>query len=142
MNLGKDVKGILIQAPLASGGSDPLSTVVDMEGFEGCLFVGIVGTAGSTDVATLKISEAATSDGSMGDLSGITGSTSAGESDKFIMIDVYKPKDQFLQATITRSAAVEYGGTMAYQYGPLKRPTTHDSSTLATALVLGITPTT
>jgi hypothetical protein len=142
MNLGKDVKNILIQAPLASGGSDPTSTIVDMQNFEGCMFTGIVGTAGSTDVTTLAISESSSSSGSWNALSGITASTSAGESDVMLILDVYKPLDRFLRATLTRSDAVEYGGTLAQQYMPFKRPTTHDSSTLGATLVLGVSPTT
>lgn len=141
-NLGKEVKQILIQAPLASGSSDPTSTVVDMQGFEGCLFTGLVGTVGSTDVATLKISESSSSGGSYNDLSGITASTTAGNSDTMLIIDVYKPKDRFLQATITRSGVVEYGGTVATQYLPSKSPTAHDSSTLGATMIFGVTPST
>ena len=43
-NLSKDVKISLIQAPLAAGSSDPNSTALDMAGYDGCLFIGLLGT--------------------------------------------------------------------------------------------------
>lgn len=142
-NLGKEVKQILIQAPLTSGtGTDPDSTVIDMQGFEGCLITAIIGNADSTGVITVKVQESSSSSGSWNDLSGITASTSAGESDVMLIYDVYKPKDRFLRVNVARTTGVAYGGTIATQYGALVKPTTHDSSTLGATMIFGVTPST
>ena len=141
VNLGKSVSAFLIQNPLTSGGgSDPDSSIVDMQGYEGALFLGVVGTQDSTGVCTLKVSEDSSSGGSFNDLSGMTVATSAGESDKLFLINVIKPNDRFLRATITRSAASEYGGTVVLQYGGHKLPSIHTS--LGATMIQGITPST
>ena len=54
MNLSKDVKVTLVQAPLADGQTDPDSGSVDMRGFEGVMFLGIVGTVTGSGTASLK----------------------------------------------------------------------------------------
>lgn len=128
-NLSKEIAGTLVQAPLASAGGDLASNYVDMQGFDGVLFVGNLGTAGSTDVATLAAWDS-TATGSTGTaISGATQTSTASKSDSFFMLDVYRPRKRFVKTHFTRSAAVEYGGTMAYRYGPRVRPTVHSSTT-------------
>jgi hypothetical protein len=57
MNLSKDVKITLVQPPLADGQTDPDSAAVDMQGFEGVMFVGILGTVTADGTACLKASQ-------------------------------------------------------------------------------------
>jgi len=142
MNLSKDTKFTGVQAPLASGGTDLASTYVDMSAFDGVIFCGYLGTAGATDVATLA-AWGSTSTGSTGTaISGATVSSSAGEDDKLFLLDISRPRTRYVKTHITRSAAVEYGGTIAQQYGPRYRPTTHTAATLAAAAVLKVPQTT
>ena len=140
MNLSKDVKVTLVQAPLADGQTDPDSSSVDMQGFEGVLFIGIVGTVTGSGTASLKASQSS-DNSSFNDLSGVTATGSAGGSDKFILLDVYRPLDRYVRTTLTRAVANPiYGGTIAIQYGAHKKPTIHDAATLAAAAILGISP--
>jgi hypothetical protein len=140
MNLSKNVKITLVQAPLADGQTDPDSAAVDMQGFEGVMFVGIVGTVIGSGTAALKASQSS-DNANFNDLSGVAATGGAGGSDKFLVLDVYRPLDRYVRTTLTRAVANSiYGGTIAIQYGAHKRPTIHDAATLAAAAVLGISP--
>lgn len=130
-NLSKDCKITFVQAPLASGGTDPASNYVDMSGYDGVLFIGCLGTAGSTDVCTLAAQgSTATGSTTFVSITSATQTSTAGLDDKFFAIDVYRPRTRYVKTLLTRSAAVEYGGTVAIQYGGRRvAPVTHGTST-------------
>jgi hypothetical protein len=138
MNLSKNVKVTLVQPALADGQTDPDSAAVDMQGFEGVMFVGILGTVTEGGTAALKAAQFS-DNVNFNDLSGVVATGDA--SDKFLVLDVYRPLDRYVRTTLTRAVANSiYGGTLAIQYGTHKRPTIHDAATLAAAAVLGISP--
>ena len=131
----------LVQAPLASGGTDLWSTKVPMAGFDGCRFIGLLGTAGSTDIAQFRIygstssTASSTSDGFTLEAATANKSTTASKSDSLFDMDVYRPRSRYLSAKIQRSAAVEYGGTIAIRYNRIAQSSTRGSTTLAAAAV-------
>jgi hypothetical protein len=136
MNLSKNILPALVQAPLASGGTDLASSYVDTQGCEGVLFTGILGTAGSTDVCTLA-AWGSSSTGSTGSaLSGLTMTSTAGVDDKLMVLDVYRPLYRYVKTHVTRSAAVEYGGTLAQSYGNRVSPVSSTGSTLLAAPIV------
>ena len=135
-NFSKGVKCTLVQAPLASGTSDPASNYVDMSGYEGVCFVGLVGTAGTGATATLTVQDCTASTGTFANMS--TGSaqvaTTGGLDDKFLMVDVYRPRARYVKTKLTRGTSnVEYGGTIALQYGARKEVVTQSTSTIGVA---------
>lgn len=123
----------LVQAALTStGATDPLSGYVDTANADDVVFRGILGTAGSTDVATLAIVES-TSTGSTGTaISGATVSSTAGDSDKMMKIGVSRPRLRYVAAKLTRSGVVEWGGTIATVSGVRVKPSTDDATTVLT----------
>ena len=131
----------LVQAPLASGGTDPFATAVDMSGYDGVRFLGILGTAGSTDVCTFAAYGAAsststsTSDGYTLLSTAATMSSSAGEDDKLFDINVFRPRSRWVTSKITCSAAIEYGGSITQRYGRIAESSTRGSTTLVAAAV-------
>jgi hypothetical protein len=136
MNLSKNVEVVGVQAPLASGGTDHASSYVDLKGFLGCQFVGYVGTAGATDTCKLQV-WLSTSTSSTGHASTALSMTStAGDDDKLIVLDVYRPKRRYVKTHLTRSAAVEYGGTVAVKYGADDAPVSSTGATLVSAPLL------
>jgi hypothetical protein len=136
MNLSKNILPALVQAPLASGGTDLASSYVDTQGCEGVLFTGILGTAGSTDVCTLA-AWGSSSTGSTGSaLSGLTMTSTAGVDDKLMVLDVYRPLYRYVKTHLTRSAAVEFGGTVAQSYGMRVSPVSSTGSTLLAAPIV------
>jgi HK97 family phage prohead protease len=73
--------------------------------------------------------------------SGAVVTGAAGGSDKFFVLDVFRPLKRYVRTTLTRAVAnFIYGGTIAIQYGAHKKPTIHDAATLAAAAILGISP--
>jgi len=140
MNFLRNNKITGVQAPLASGGTDLASTYVDMDGFDDVTFLGHLGTAGSTDVCTLTIWESS-STSSTGSVTANTISSSAGESDKVICLEQYRPNARYVKTHVTRSAAVEYGGTIAIQSEARTVPVSTTGATLAATPVIGISST-
>jgi hypothetical protein len=141
LNLSKETKVTLVQAPLADGQTDPDSSSVDMLGFEGVMFIGIAGTITGNGTVSLKASQSS-NNADFNDLSGIVATTvAASDDDSFLLLDVYRPTDRYVRTTLTRAVDNSvYGGTIAIQYGAHTQPTVHDAATLAVAAVLGISP--
>lgn len=139
--LSKNVKVTLVQPPLADGQTDPDSAAVDMRGYDGVMFVGITGTITGSGTVSLKAAQSSDNQNFI-DLEGMVATTVAGvDDDSFLILDVYKPRKQYVRTTLTRAVANSvYGGTIAIQYEAKERPTEHDAATLAVAAVLGLSP--
>jgi hypothetical protein len=141
-NLIREVLPTMVQAPLAAGATDVFSSKVDMQGYEGCLFVGNVGTVNSTGKIRLRAYGSAsstatsTSDGFTLTTTGSVITTTAGGSDGELALEVYRPRSRYLSCKVDRlSSSAEYGGTVAYRYGPKTISSTKGStSALATAV--------
>lgn len=144
MNLSANSKLALAQAPLVTGAATTgtKGAIVDMAGFNGCLFTGTIGTVGSTDDVTAFIQDTSSTGGTWAAIGGATITSTTGDSDKYFAIDVYKPHRRYLRTVSNISAVVEYGGVTAIQYEPNDVPTSHSTGTLATAVVLSVSVTT
>ena len=131
-NISSDTKITLVQFPLASGGSDPFSAFVDMQGFDGVRAIGILGTAaGATDDCTLFAVGSSSTSSTGTAITSATQTSSSQGSDKYFCIDVYRPRERYVRFGLVRSAAIEYGGTIAEQYNPFVKPTVNDADTAA-----------
>ena len=131
-NLSTDTKTTLVQPVLASGGTDPFSLWVDMQGFEGVVGIGVLGTAaGATDDATLFAVGSSSTSSTGHAITGGTQTSSSGVDDKYFEIDIFRPRDRYVRFGLTRSAAIVWGGTVAVQYNPKVKPTAN--STVAKA---------
>lgn len=142
-NLNTEVSTRLIVPPLATGGTNHYSDYVDMQGYEGCRFVGIVGTVGSTSSVSMRIygatssTKASTSYTALSTGSDATVSSSKGEDDGEFVVDCYRPRYRYLKALITRTgSSAEFGGVIADRYGPRVISSTKSStSAVATGKV-------
>lgn len=125
MNLSKNVKITKVLAGAVSGGGALNSAAVDMNGFEGVLFVGSIATVNAANFANLAQGD--TSGGAFVDLAG-TKVVPGDDGDSF-QIDVFRPIDQFVRLEIDRGgAATVTGDVYAVQYGAAKKPTTHGAT--------------
>ena len=132
MNLSKGVKTTRVMNAVAAGVSDQNSSSVNMANFESVLFVAALGTLTAGQVTNMKAQQS--DDDGVGDawsdlLGTLTAAMDDGDSDKLIQLDIVKPRKQYVRAVLvraTQNAVID--GIVAYQYGPLKLPTTHDSS--------------
>lgn len=109
---------------------------VDMAGFDSATFLFTVGatTGDATYTATVRGSTASGSGHQA--LSGATVTTTTGQGDGVIAIEVVKPTFRYLIPRLARNtAAGNHGGIVAIQSDARAMPTTHDSTSMLQSLV-------
>ncbi len=134
-NLAREVKVTRVMNAVAAGTTDQESSTVDMQGFDGVMFVAAFGTITTNAVTSVKAQQGALSNGSDGaDLVG-TGITVADDDDNQVaIIDIYRPQERYVRCVIdrgTQNAVID--GVLAIQYKGRRQPTTHDSTTVIAA---------
>jgi hypothetical protein len=143
MNLLNEVSIREVGAPVAlASNTDQNSDRIDMANWEGVLFIVPITDSVATGVATLKVEEnTADSDTGMAALSGAQATATSVENDdlnnQLLVVDVYKPRERYVQAVITSGTAnIAFGNTLAILYRGRKRPVTDDASVLDSALAI------
>ena len=128
--LGRDIKfsAILIDG-LAAGTDDTTNGAsVDMAGYEGVIFVAVVGDVTATGVYTLHV-ETSSDDSTFNDLEGTSTTKTTGDSDELLISEIHKPRERYLRPVQARATAnIITGGVFAIQYGPAKTPVTQDTT--------------
>ena len=124
----------LVQKTLAKGGTDVFSGKVDMQGHQNVMFVGICSSVNSTGKFKLRAYGAtSTTATSTSDGFKVTGSaltTTKGQADGLLKLDVVQPRQRYVAAKIDRlTAAGEYAGTVAIRYGAPRMESTTKGST-------------
>lgn len=139
MNLLKNCKVTRVSADGAGAASATPSkgTIIDMAGYNGVMFVALMGNVLDTSAVALKVAGAAVNDtAEMALLSGSAGGT-AGASDyddKLVVLDVYKPSQRYLEAQLFHvTANAPFDGILAIQYEPNEAPVTQGSSVVASS---------
>jgi hypothetical protein len=133
-NFIRESKRTLVQQTLAKGGTDVFSGLVDMQGYDNVTLLGICSSANSTGTFKLNAYDSTTSTANTtsNGLTLITGATvtsTGGQEDGLLTIEIVRPQKRYVGSKITRSAAVEYAGTVAIQTGPVRRVTSTKQST-------------
>lgn len=139
MSLTKNVKITVVAAAAAAAQTAVEGSILDMAGYDGVLFVALTGDVTDTAVLTLKAQQnTANSTSGMADLVG-TAAFTAGASDadnKGLALDVHKPRERYVRAVLTRGTAnAAVSGIIAIQYDARRKPTAHDASVIAQALI-------
>lgn len=141
MSLLENVAQDLVLAQTADGSTDPDTTAVDMLGFDSCVFTCIVGAitgSGTVNMAIYQSADDVTYNAipecaAQADLSA--------DSDKLLSIEVVKPTDRYLKATITRKIANSIlGGVITIRHKARKAPITQNASMYAATRVIADTP--
>lgn len=140
-------KDCLITGPLgyfaAGTVAETFAAAIDMDangGYDGCLFVALLGTVSDSAVSSLEVYESATNVVTGG--TEVTGAlathTDAGagaDSNGLLIVDVIRPKSRYLYATLTRTVAnVVICGVIAIRYRGRTVPAVLDATVLASAL--------
>lgn len=140
--LMKDVSTREVGAPIAAANNtDSNSDIIDMAGYEGVLFICVITDAVATGVATLKVEEnTANSDAGMAALVGAAAIATCvvndDITDKLLFVDVYRPRERYVQAVRTSATAnIAFGSVIAILYGARKLPIDADTSVAASASV-------
>lgn len=107
-------------------------TIVDMDGFDSCLFFAAMGNVLVGSVITLRVAGAATN--SSGAMALLTGSatytaTATDADDKLIALDVIRPPYRYIEAQLTCATADgPYDGVFAILYNAARAPVTQSST--------------
>ena len=144
MNLLNEVKITRVANAAAAAQTEVLSSVLDMQGYDGVMFVALLGDITATSVLTLTAKgNTASSTSSPTPVTQVaTAAFTAGASDadnKVLVVDVFDPELRYVFASLTRTTAnAVVDGIIAIQYTAELRPTTQDASVLASAIGPGL----
>ena len=145
MQLTNDVK-ITVVSPAATAATSAIdSSILDMQGYEGVMFIALTGdvTSGSVITMTVKGNTANHLTVPTPITQKATATITAGATDsdsKALVVDLYKPALRYVFANITRTTQdTILGGIIAIQYQAGNKPTTNDASVIASAFGLGVT---
>jgi len=127
MELSSQVKLTKVKANQTSAGTAINSDSVDMKGFEGVMFFGVIATADADNFANAAQSS---DDGSADAFADLTGSKVVpGDDGDSFLIDVYRPRERYVRCEIDRGGAnTATGDIYALQYGARKKPTSHGAT--------------
>lgn len=130
MNLLKNVKITKVHDSVAAGTDNKDSDIVDMAGFDGCLFILCMGTVTSGAVVELVADQnTANSTSGMAELEGSASFTAgASDSEKCVCLDVYRPTERYLRCGVEISTQnIEIDAVLAIQYQSSKGPITQST---------------
>ena len=114
-------------APVATGTSTIAGTALDMAGYDGALFIVRLGTPATNN--NLRITQCDTSGGSYADLEGTLVGNHA--TDTPLIVDVKRPREQFLKYSIARGTTTTIDIVVIIQYKARNRPVSQASGTQA-----------
>lgn len=139
MSLLKNVKVTPVAASAVAAQTEVLTSVIDMQGFDGVMFVALLGDVTTASVLTLTAKgNTANSTSSPTPVTQVATAafTADGTSadDKALVVDVYDPALRYVFASLTRTAAnAVVNGIIAIQYTAEFKPTTQAATVIASA---------
>lgn len=114
MQLSNEVKIRKVAAAAASAGTEVISSVVDMTGYDGVMFVATIATANAGNYLKAQSGTNATVTDAA-DLAGTKVVATANA--EVVFLDIYKPVERYLTANIIRAGAnTATGDIYAIQY--------------------------
>jgi len=116
MNLSSNAKLTKLQDHTTAGTTAVASDEVDMQGFEGVLFLTSFGTAAADN--TVNAAQSSVSGGTFVDLEGT--SVASGTSDEDVWLDIFRPIDRYVRLEAARGTSSTLESIWAVQYGPGK----------------------
>ena len=135
MNFIDNIKISRIEDGAVAGTTTLTSDVVDMQNFDGLVFLAALGDVLDTGVNVLQAQHSDVGDGSgMNDITASVVSFTAGASDadnKLLVLEIARPTKRFLRVTLARSVAnTVLDGIFAFQSSPAESPVTQHASVL------------
>ncbi|MBF8255141.1 MAG: hypothetical protein HW375_48 [Anaerolineales bacterium] len=131
MQLNKGIKITRVLNAVPAGTTDQNGSILDMQGYEGVLFVALLGALTATQVTALHAQQDTdVAGGTMADLLGSSvGPLADGDGNKCLVLDVYKPRERYVRCVLDRATAnAVIDGVIAIQYSARERPTAHAAS--------------
>lgn len=131
MNLLKDIKITRVMNAVAAGTTDQNSDEIDMQGYDGVVFIAAFGALTATQVTSIKAQQdTVTGMAGAQDLKDTkVGPLADGDGNKCLVLDVYRPQERFVRCVVDRGTAnAVIDGVIAIQYKGKKLPITQPSS--------------
>lgn len=126
MILSKNVAIDRVMNAVAAGTSDQNSDSVDMAGFDGVLFIALLGTLTATQVTKLTAQHSADDSTFAAITGGSTDAMADADSNKLLFVDVYRPQNRYVRAVVDRGTAnAVIDGVLAIRYCGDKAPFSH-----------------
>ena len=140
MNLADNVKISFGLALIASANNtDSNTTILDMSGWDGVVFITSITTATTGSVVALTVeSNTANSDTSMAAIAGAVATKTSPSNGTLLVVDVFRPQKRYVQGVITSTTQVAtFGVTIAIQYKGAKAPLAVADTIAAQTVVAG-----
>lgn len=136
MNLSKNVKVTKVSAAVATATSAVNCSAVDMQGFEGVMFVASIGSANVGN--GIKVQQGQQS--GMGDAADLAGTQVLSDGTQTdLVVDVNQPQERYVRPVIIRAGATTtVEAAWAIQYGPRSKPVSN--ATAAQAVETHLSP--
>lgn len=112
-------------APVVTGTTTITGAAINMAGFSGALFIVRLGAPATNN--NLRITQCDTVGGTYADLLGTLVGNHA--TDNPLIVDVYRPKEQFLKYVVTRGTTSTIDIVTIVQYGARRQPVTQPAGT-------------
>lgn len=107
---------------------------IDMQGFDGVLFIVPFGAITATAVTSIKAQQSTAVDGTgdaFADIAGTAVTVADDDDNKIAYLDVVRPTERFVRLVVDRGTAnAVVDGIIAIQYKARSKPTTHDATTV------------
>lgn len=123
--LSKAVKITKVKDHSGAATSTITSDIIDMQGYEGVMFVTSFGTAAADNTITVQQNTANSASG-MADLAGTK--VVSGTSDEDVWVDVYRPRERYLCLVAARGTSSTLESIYAIQYGARVQPVDNTTS--------------
>ena len=136
--LSQHVKRVLCLKPSTaletSTGQD--GAEIDMTGFDTVEFIGTVAAVTGDATVTLSVRGSTASGGTFAEMGSATVSTTTGQKDGLLSIELDRPTKRYLKPRIVRAAAASgHGGIVALLSAARDIPTTNSSTSMLQSLV-------
>ncbi len=131
--LAKNTKITRVMNAKAAGATAQNGTAVDMQNWEGVMFVALFGALTATQVTSIKAQQSTAKSSGFSDLEGTeAGPLDDGDGNKALVLDIKNPRERYVRCVASRATAnAVIDGVVAIQYGPRKMPAAHDSTVVA-----------
>jgi hypothetical protein len=128
MNLSTDVRIVQVLTATATGTTAINTNIVDMQGYDGVLFLASIGSGAVNNGMKAQQGQIANMSDAA-DLAGTNVPSSATATT--LALDLYRPLDRYVRAVITRGTTTTIDAVFAILYRGAKKPVNNASSTLS-----------
>ena len=128
MHLLDDIAVDRLSNAVAAGSTDSNGSGVSLAGYDGVLFIALLGTLTANQVTSLKAQQSS-DDGSSDAYTDIEGSSTDpmddADSNKLLLLDVFRPQEEYVRPVVERATAnAVIDGVIAIRYRAKDRPVT------------------